>query len=438
MNGDFSRWTFDPHRRFTGVLMQQGRVLTDADWNEQAAILLHQLRSAIADFAGPVAPIGHAFAIGPIQGADETPEYDFMIAPGHLYVDGLLCENDRLVSYGEQEHYPVPGPAKIDGTRLVYLDVWEQHLTHLQDAHLRDVALGSADTSTRTRLIWQVKLHPLESGTDYAAVRDRWDDFVECWQSTHRGSLQVRTRRPQGGETPTYTGYLGVENRLYRIEIHRDGGDGEATFKWSRQNGSVAFPIRTLAGNVATLEACDAGGILPLEPGTWVEIQDDHDALLRSAGLLAQIEAIDTSTRSVTLRPAGGATASSFEEGSTTHPVLRRWDHGHGSGQERAGGPDGGLIVEEGAWLGLEDGIEVRFEPTPARGARHAYRSGDYWIFPARTLTGDVEWPVRGGAPVAQPPHGVTHHYAPLAIITGSPKEHRFEDCLRDLRFSRD
>ena len=44
MKGDFSRNTFDPGNHYSAVLMQQGRVQVDADWNEQAAIGLHYLR----------------------------------------------------------------------------------------------------------------------------------------------------------------------------------------------------------------------------------------------------------------------------------------------------------------------------------------------------------------------------------------------------------
>jgi len=39
MKGDFTRSTFRPEKRFTGVRMQQGRVQLDADWNEQLDIL---------------------------------------------------------------------------------------------------------------------------------------------------------------------------------------------------------------------------------------------------------------------------------------------------------------------------------------------------------------------------------------------------------------
>jgi hypothetical protein len=53
MKGDFSRDSFDPIRHFSRVLMQQGRVQLDADWNEQQSIVLHFLRTLARDLIGP-------------------------------------------------------------------------------------------------------------------------------------------------------------------------------------------------------------------------------------------------------------------------------------------------------------------------------------------------------------------------------------------------
>ena len=47
------RWTFDPQKHFSQVLMQQGRVRLDADWSESAAIQLLLLRTLIQDVVGP-------------------------------------------------------------------------------------------------------------------------------------------------------------------------------------------------------------------------------------------------------------------------------------------------------------------------------------------------------------------------------------------------
>jgi hypothetical protein len=69
-----------------------------------------------------------------------------------------------------------------------------------------------------------------------------------------------------------------VGNHLYRTEI-RDGNasttgepDGESkavTFKWSRENGSVAFAVAALDGSrtVVSLKAQSIEGAL--RPGNW-------------------------------------------------------------------------------------------------------------------------------------------------------------------------
>ena len=45
---------------------------------------------------------------------------------------------------------------------------------------------------------------------------------------------------------------------------------------------------------------------------------------------------------------------------------------------------------------------------------RQLPRSGDYWLIPTRTATGNVVWPDANGVPRAMPLNGVDHHYAPL------------------------
>src|SRR5215470_10275575 len=109
MKADFTRNTFDPRKHFARVLMQQGRVQLDADWNEQAAILLHYVQTLAADLIGPRG--GPKAACG-FQIAPFTPATkDFLISPGRYYVDGLLAELD-----------PVPvavAPASTTGTQLV-------------------------------------------------------------------------------------------------------------------------------------------------------------------------------------------------------------------------------------------------------------------------------------------------------------------------------
>ena len=53
MKIDISRDSFDPNAHYSRVLMQQGRVQLDSDWNEQVEIQLRQLRALAEDLGGP-------------------------------------------------------------------------------------------------------------------------------------------------------------------------------------------------------------------------------------------------------------------------------------------------------------------------------------------------------------------------------------------------
>ena len=85
-------------------------------------------------------------------------------------------------------------------------------------------------------------------------------------------------------------------------------------------------------------------------------------------------------------------------------PILRRWD-----AEPKA--------IDLTKFVPLRSGLEVKFStvPVPFGG----FRSGDYWVVPARTVGGDVIWPRDANGPLPQPPHGVDHHYAPLARLDG-------------------
>jgi hypothetical protein len=86
--------------------------------------------------------------------------------------------------------------------------------------------------------------------------------------------------------------------------------------------------------------------------------------------------------------------------------LLRRWDH------EASAGAHGVIHAREKEWQNLEHGIQVRFS------ADGQYQVGDYWLIPSRTLSDSIEWPVdEKGNPQEQPPHGIYHHYCPLALL---------------------
>src|SRR6266516_4272726 len=152
--GDFTRdsFAFDPLRlrQFSRVLMQQGRVQLDADWNEQTDLLLYALRRLVTDLVGPHwgtfdfdvdLPSGgstggikansidpNSFKIYQLKVGGTVQDHDFSIERGHYYVDGILAENGEGTAYQKQE------PKQLipkDDQYLVYLDVWERQITFL-------------------------------------------------------------------------------------------------------------------------------------------------------------------------------------------------------------------------------------------------------------------------------------------------------------------
>ena len=109
MHGDFSRRTFDPADAYRAVLLQQGRVLLDADFNEQAEITAHHDEVRTRDIVGPqrrpgpdAAATGVA-ALGPFAIVEPRRTQPAVrrrplgrrcgSPPGRYYVDGVLVES---------------------------------------------------------------------------------------------------------------------------------------------------------------------------------------------------------------------------------------------------------------------------------------------------------------------------------------------------------
>ncbi|MDN7179635.1 DUF6519 domain-containing protein [Caballeronia sp. SEWSISQ10-4 2] len=428
-NIDISRDSFQPGRGFSRLVWQQGRPQLDADLNEHASILLHTLRTMMMDlagrFGGPVGACGFRIVLTKDDVDDEfteadrkelttelaeLPPGDLLMSTGRYYVDGLLCENSRLQRHSIQEA----------GNYLVYLDVWEQEVTALDDDAIREVALGGTDTSARMQVKWRVRAIRLSAPAQtFGTLNPPWDELAAGWQHRHRGALKARARTVDDGQPDAGSGagrtYRGPENQLYRVEIHRGGkleDRHRPTFKFSRDNGVVAFRVDTVAddGLAVTLASWGRDDNMNLAPGQFVELTDGEHEHHRGAAALAKIVFVDPLNRQVKV----DAALFSQVPRQDARLVLRRWDQL--AGEPRRGGlelSEGAALIVEQQWLTLEDGVEIMFDK--AHG--HEYRSGDYWLIPARVVTGDVLWPQKDRQPAALPPHGVEHHYAPLAIV---------------------
>jgi hypothetical protein len=496
--GDVSRDTFDATKRFSRVLMQQGRVQLDADWNEQNDILLHYLRSLAADLIGP-----HGGSGGTLGFALITTETDvdglkdangnaldddtikrlknslrdsgFLLGIGRYYVDGLLCESNDYLGFEEQPGFPFVGSLSFEdirdepGTFLVLLDVWERHVSCTEDGDICEVALGGPDTATRGQIVAAVIVPPPEKGgqtlydqqelannikklkdaiaaNDQAAI-DAAKKLLNEFSNNVRlslhapstGRLRARARitgLPEGDcNIPPEAQYRGPENQLYRVEINRGGiawngaTDGEkpagnastaATFKFQRDNSSISYRVVSLQGDTVVLSDLGRDTSRGLQVDDWVEIVADDLVLQGQPGPVRRVKSIHPDELTITLSEG---VDQSYDEDSTLHPYLRRWDQRRSDGESA----DNVLLVREGSgedlnWIELEDGVQIQFPRNADTNINNRYRAGDYWLIPARVATGDVLWPkvAVGNRKVAKalPPHGIEHHYAPIGVIS--------------------
>lgn len=473
MKGDFSRIRFEQNKHYTDVLDQQGRVAYDADHNEQRFIDGHRRTVQTIDTIGPYgAPMQDAgFAIS-ISGAN------LQIGAGRYYVQGLLCENPEALDYDQQPF--LLDSSDTSNLRFlldellrdpnaclrVYLEVWQRMVTALDDDCLGEPALGQADTTVRMQTVWRVvagllapqnsskgtltnaagknaiastsltlreavlqaraNMDPvrLNTATPAAAMQNpilanpALGDISTTNQATgcscaamykqlpiaHTGTLCAGLA-DNGGDCGCQpipaAGYTGQENQLYRFEIQQSGSLSTATFKWSRENASIVVAVLGVTGNKVTVSSLGMDANLGFQEGQWVEIGDDNDLfgeIPNQPGGLYQIQSIDrpslTLTMTTTVQPVD----------TSRHARMRRWDQ-----NDASAGADGQPLSDN--WIDIENGIRVRF-------GQGDYFAGDAWVIPARSATGDIDWPPCGSnGDCFQPPHYTVVYRAPLACV---------------------
>ena len=468
MSGDYSRDSFDALRDYAGVFMQQGRAALDADWNELARVFERRIRAGTVDTIGrAVVPREtlSGFQIQLLAG----PEIE--IGRGRLYLDGMLLEChgaanfpgpgdedfadpmfdrsrtgtsgpegvlDELISaagsdflpYGRQPYWPAPAALpETAGPHLVYLVGWQREVTPLENPGLLEPALGGIDTAARWQNVWQVRLLPdVGANATCATPDDELAGWVEAMApSTAR--LSTDTIDIEDPEDPCLVpptdGYTGIENQFYRVELHTVGdAQGDARFKFSRENASVAAAIEsfTSPADRVTVRRIGRDKVLRFRAGDWVEITDDIRELDHRSGQLLRVAQVHEETREIELE---GTVTDDFVPGANHAATVEqrrsrmiRWDQ-RGvirltDGSEwvnlDAATSDGLIPVPpDGTAIVLESGISVSFATAPGPGR---FREMDHWRFAARTAGTQIE------TLETAPPDGVQRHYCRLAIVT--------------------
>lgn len=447
MAADFSRVRFNPLLDYAGVELKQGGVLLDADANELVAIIDRRLRALASDTLGRAtvsSTTPDAFNIT----VDGT---DLLIGKGRLYVDGQLAENhgseatepskrvfDSLMAeqtlvdqipYSSQPYLPNPPALPTTGRHLVYLDVWDREVTHLEQPKVVEPAVA-VETSSRLQTVWQVRVLADDAGTGTNcgtpdASISGWSVVIAPSDGVITTDTFISTPTEDPCDLPPGGGYRGVENQLYRVEIQNPGQPGAgATFKWSRENASVGSRVAAMvSATELELDSLGRDDVLRFSSDDWVEIIDDVREFSQGCGEMRKITVKDEAAHRITFTPAlpaemipGAFPNSGFP--SERNLRVRRWDQKHKVLQTESGGTtslfqdlDAGTsgvinVPAKGTTLLLENGITLSFDCTGAKG----FKAGDHWEFAARTADASVEKLNRA------PPRGIHHHYARLGM----------------------
>lgn len=457
--GDLSRAATYPAKRYAGVGWQQGRTFTDDDGNEAARIQAEDERRSRVEVVGPAGSPDGGFRI--TDPAVVDGHIDFEIGAGTMYVGGIRAELHAAEPFRRQSDYlRNPGVAAPAGERvdLVYLEVWQQPVSAVEDEELFEAALGGPDTTTRVRTMARVHVRP-DVGVDECG--DAWAALVAEWQAGGLGTLDGEHRLvpavtlsvgfQAGGDPddlcnpPVAGGYLGAENQAIRVRLV-----DEEHFVWGFDNGGPLYRVRLDADRVTVLMDTEprdqahwplAGQIVELIPWSAVlpngeklaeEVEPGHFS--RIAGSYDPDGPNGPQIVLATAVPAGFGEEWS-EWGDDPNDLLETR-----FGREGPQQPYFFLRVwDRGADLSSDPVIPIAPAPVPlgTTGLNVTFggdgrRAGDYWIIAARPETPDrvVPWELEA----SRPPDGFHRYYAPLALLSWREEDGALVAGVHDCR----
>ncbi|MDR2207715.1 MAG: DUF6519 domain-containing protein [Azoarcus sp.] len=374
MKGDFSRFSFDPKKHYRAVLMQQGRLQLDADWNEQVQMAEHRYNAFFR------AMVGRSGTPGNMEMSLSVKEGKLILSKGVYYIDGLLIENESPIEQNiptENESY------------LYYIDAWEREVSAAEDSDLIDPAVG-VETTTRLKTEWALRYEKINVGEklkerylagEWPGASSEWPELSgNWWQPRSTGTLQI-TKNANSESDNTESS----DNRLYRIEVHPGLESKSFYFKWSRDNASVCAEVTANGNNTFKLKNKSANIQNAFTGAPWIE-------LCYSGKTMGIFGTYQFENDTIILPGADDCFSLVMEDIGKEMPlIIRRWDG----------------VFSEAEKNSLAD--ELNATLTFATDA--FYRTGDYWLILVRN--GEiVNWP----PDQKKEPDGTKHHFAALGI----------------------
>lgn len=442
---DISRINFDPKKHYQSVRMQQGRVLTDDDWNENERIANEDLRRSLNDTIGPYGTSDTGFKIANVKN-NESGYMDFRILQGSIYLGGQRFELEQREQYRAQKDW-LQQPADSDkipqvtaGSEqydLVYLEAWQQPVSAVEDSSLFETALGGPDTTTRVRKMRRVKV---ASDVGSEECSEAWNKLTDDWKKNNLGLINGEYERVPDTKlsvsfirdgvsddlcTPaTAGGYLGAENQAIRVQIVDDSSGGKK-ITWGFDNASPLYRVKVDFTNLTVTILTEpkdqyhwplSGQVVEILP--WSAVLPNDEKIAEISGHLykvnssydpdsGQLTLLDQSPILLKLNKVDRNNFSEItyitDQTLPDYYYMRVWNRG----TDLASSPSIDVTTETPIPLG-NTGLQVTFTGAD-------WVPGDFWVIAARPETPNqvVPWEFEKGITH----HGIRRFFAPLAVI---------------------
>jgi len=180
-------------------------------------------------------------------------------------------------------------------------------------AHRR--TLHGADTATRQRVKAQVRLlhvddnpaAPATCGTEFEA----WSSAIAAPTGTVAARAEPEAAPENECSMTPGAGYRNLLNQLYCLVIHDPGDETGATYKWSRENVSIASLWLSQDGNDLTVETQGRDPHRLFRSNGWVELIDRERELREEPGTLVRLTNVRDNI--LTIDPATATGPSIFQ-----------------------------------------------------------------------------------------------------------------------------
>jgi hypothetical protein len=459
MGSDRARVSYDPSRKWRGLVAQQGRVTVEADWNEAAAIDAAGDRAVTLDVVGPVGTPDGGYAVTATRPASppasasppDSAEGGLTVGPGTLYVGGERLDLDAAIDLASQPDWldtatgtlwvapspPPTSPPSGAANELVYLLAVEQEVSALEDPALTDVALGGPDTMQRLRVLQRFVRWP----TQATSCDQAWSEVKAAWAGVglklNPASMRLESTTalevgfvtepapPNACEPVATGGYLGAENQLIRVQVASVDSNGVPTIVWGFDDATFLYELTSaqpdnsgqlvltfatapvdsyhnpVAGQAVELLR-DAASLTPGDPGSATA-----DGFIAAAAgpVFALTQGYESSSGTVAI---AGSLPAGYQGAKQLY--LRVW-------QGSIPAPADIAVALTGA--GATTGVTVTLSS-----AGGGFHPGDFWRFALRPSVPNLTYPARYGV-TPQAPDGTQVLACPVALVTwpaqGSP-----------------